>query len=121
MFKVTLLPSQPSVNKIDFTRPHPETLDRYITAIYLRWHTSELLDTLAAGSMRAAFLYTLCDSLYANFGTGGLANLYFAGTPAEFNNHNNRETFVMMTRMEEFRRMLYNSRKLTLSPGKLID
>ena len=121
MFRVTLLTSRPSVNKVDFTRPHPETLDRYITSIYLRWHTSELLDTLAAGSMKAAFLYTLCDSLYLNFGTGGLANLYFAGTPAEFNSYNNKETFVIMSQMEVFRRMLHNSRKLTLSPGKLID
>ncbi|MFO7721821.1 MAG: J domain-containing protein [Bacteroidales bacterium] len=110
-FRVKYLPSHPAINKIALDQPSDETLDKYCMLIYTRWASSTLLDTLAAGSMKAVFTYTLCDSLYQQFGTYGLANLYFAATPTSINPHNNLETYQRMLQKPVFQRIVKNVRE----------
>jgi hypothetical protein len=110
-FRVKYLPSYPVINKLSLAHPSEETRDRYCSMIYRRWASSQLLDTLADGAMKAVFTYTLCDSLYLQFGTAGLANFYFAQTPKEVNRHNNSATFSSMANDPAFRRIVINTRK----------
>lgn len=112
-FRVRFMPKRIRYNKLYLDNPDSETIERYCTLIYLRLHSSRFLDSLADGSMKAVFVYTLCDSLYHNFGTRGLANLYFAQTPADVNVHNNARTFSKMSTKKAFRRILTNTRDAT--------
>ncbi len=107
------LPSSPYINRISFDEPDQETLDRYCSIIYLRWVSTPFLDSLAAGSMKAVFLFSLCDSLYEHLGTRGLANLYFAGVEPEVNRFSNRKTFDRMAATSDWKRIVRNCREAT--------
>jgi hypothetical protein len=112
-FLLKLLPSDPEVHRLYLSDPDAETRDHYAQMIYQRHLSTPLLDSLADGSMKAVFLFMLCDSLYVHYGTRGLSNLFFADTPAFFNKFNNASTFREMASEKTFRQLLLNCRRAT--------
>ena len=113
-FKLRYLESHPETHKIDFKHPDESTLGKYFNKIYLRWMLTPLLDTLAHQSMKTVFLYTLCDSVYHYYGINGLADLYYAQTPAIINPDNNTTTFKKLLKRKRFRKFLASIRESTL-------
>lgn len=113
LFQVRFLPDNTETNRINLSKPAEETREKYNSMIYLRWQSSPLLDSLAAGSLKAVFLYTLCDSVFAEFGTEGLANLYYAETSKSTNPRSNSRTFRKMCKTPGWSRILKNCRAAT--------
>lgn len=102
--------------RIFFDKPDKETFERFCDRIYTRLAGTPFLDSLRGNAMEAVFTYTLCDSIYARYGTRGLADLYFSGFPSNLNPYNNEETWHNMTRMPEWQPMLLSCRKTAARP-----
>lgn len=101
-FQVIYAPGSPYINKLRLNRPDEQTYDRYCMAIWSRWHKDDNLNKLSGGTMKAVFMFALCDSVFANYGTRGLADLYFANTLPHINRYNNSETFTKLSEKEKF-------------------
>ncbi len=114
-FKVIYLPRSPYINKLKLDKPDDETYERYCMAIWMRWQQSDQLMELSAGKMKAVFLFALCDSIFAHYGTRGLADMYFADTHPEINIYSNSETFRILRKQDKFVEIV-NGINFTLNP-----
>ncbi|HRZ43191.1 MAG TPA: DnaJ domain-containing protein [Bacteroidales bacterium] len=113
-FLLRHLESDPTVYKVFFDKPDPETYERYCSLIYLKWSGSAFLDSMKGGASETVFTYMLCDSVYSRYGTRGLADFYFADFSAIMNPYSNKETWGAMTRLPEWKPMLLRCRRLSV-------
>lgn len=106
LFAVEYSREDPEYYQIDFNRPHPNTMERYLETAEFR------LPIIFPNSFKgmkeneiATDARCLILAIFDEFGYDGLANLTFYGESVFFNWDNNSSTFHRMVNKDDFQRL----------------
>ena len=90
-FLLRYLPGDPTFSKIDYERPNPETLQKYLDRVSTTYRAEFPEDSPER-------CRCLAEVAYEIKGLAGLADFYHAGTPVEANVQHNRHSFLRLIR-----------------------